>query len=316
MATYTSYEVIGAKEDVSDVITQISPTKTPFQSMIGSEKVSQKYFQWQEDELRAAAANAKVEGADASAITADPTTMRTNYTQILSETIQVADGVDVTDKYGRAKETAYQLAKTASQLKRDLEHTFVGVLTSASAGNASTARYMASYVAQCDSGTKNPLGATTALSETAVTDLQKELFDNGSDPSVLMITPANALIVAGFAGKVTNVTNVAGTENVAAVAARSRSLSGETTTVVNNVERYKSPYGTLNIVVNRFLRAKDSLMFEPDMWKKMVFRPWTRTTLAKTGDSTKIQMLGEFSLKHRNFKASGVIRDNDADMNP
>jgi hypothetical protein len=315
MATYQSYTLIGAKEDISDIITNISPTKTPFQSMIGREKVTQKLFQWQEDELRAAAANAQVEGADATDITVAPTTMRSNYTQILSETIKVADGVDVTDTYGRAKETAYQLQKTASQLKRDLEHACVGVLTAAAAGAAAVARTFASYVSQIDSGVQNPLGATTALSETAVTDMQSELFTNGADPSILMVTPSNALVVAGFAGKVTTVQNVAATENVATAAIRSRDI-GNATSIVNNVEIYKSPFGTLKVVLNRFLRAKDTLVFEPDMWKLMVFRNWQRQTLAKTGDATKIQMLGEFSLKHKNFKASGVIRDNDADNNP
>lgn len=57
--TYTVYEVIGKKEDVSDIITNISPTTTPFQSMIGKESVSNTLYQWQEDTLASAAANAQ-----------------------------------------------------------------------------------------------------------------------------------------------------------------------------------------------------------------------------------------------------------------
>jgi hypothetical protein len=315
MAVYTSYDLVGAKEDVSDVISNISPTKTPFQSMIGSEKVTQKLFQWQEDELRAAAQNAKVEGADASEVAITPTSLVTNRTQILSETILIADGLDSTDKYGRAKETAYQMAKTAAQLKRDLELSFVGIHQAADAGSSVAARKMASYTSLTHTDHHNFMGAATNLSEAAVVSMQQELFDEGSDPSVLMVTPSNAVIVADFANKVTNVQNVAATENVAAVTVRGRDL-GNATTLVNNIDIYKSPFGSLRVVINRFVRAKDTLVFESDMWKKMVFRPWTRTTLAKTGDSTKIQMLGEFSLKHRNQHASGVIRDNDTDINP
>ena len=69
MANYQTYQMVGIKEDVSDVITNLSPRKTPFQSAIGSEKVTQPLFQWQEDSLRAAGANAQVEGADATFIT-------------------------------------------------------------------------------------------------------------------------------------------------------------------------------------------------------------------------------------------------------
>jgi hypothetical protein len=47
--------------------------------------------------------------------------MRSNYTQILQKTIKVAETTDAVATYGRAKETAYQLAKAAAEVKRDLE---------------------------------------------------------------------------------------------------------------------------------------------------------------------------------------------------
>lgn len=51
MAVYTSYDQVGLAEDVSDIITDITPTDTPFFSMIKSEKVSARVFEWQEDSL-------------------------------------------------------------------------------------------------------------------------------------------------------------------------------------------------------------------------------------------------------------------------
>lgn len=107
--TYTVYEVIGKKEDVSDIITNISPTTTPFQSMIGKESVSNVLFQWQEDTLASAAANAQYDGFDASEVAATPTTIRTSYTQILAKAIKVAATTDSTARYGRAKETALNI---------------------------------------------------------------------------------------------------------------------------------------------------------------------------------------------------------------
>ena len=44
MAVYTTYDQVGKAEDVSDIITDISPTATPFQSMIKSEKVAARVF--------------------------------------------------------------------------------------------------------------------------------------------------------------------------------------------------------------------------------------------------------------------------------
>jgi hypothetical protein len=43
------------------------------------------------------------------------------------------------------------------------------------------------------------------------------------------------------------------------------------------------------------------------MWSKPTLRPWERKNLAKTGDSTKAMLLGEFSLKHKNSLGSALI---------
>ena len=51
MATFTSYEQIGLKEDVSDIITDITPTDTPLVSAIKTQKVNNRTYQYQTDAL-------------------------------------------------------------------------------------------------------------------------------------------------------------------------------------------------------------------------------------------------------------------------
>ena len=147
MATWQTYQEVGIKEDISDIISNISPTATPFQSSIGKESVSNTLFQWQEDSLASTAENARVEGADFSDATLTPTVMRSNYTQIQSHTIKVSATSDAVDAYGRAKETAYQLSKKAAEFKRDIEFNLVGNRATggnnAAVGNATTARFTA-----------------------------------------------------------------------------------------------------------------------------------------------------------------------------
>jgi hypothetical protein len=46
------------------------------------------------------------------------------------------------------------------------------------------------------------------------------------------------------------------------------------------------------------------------MWTQATLRPWTRQTLAKTGDAEKQMIVGEFSLKHKNYAASAMVIDN------
>jgi hypothetical protein len=293
MAQYITYDMIGIKEDVSDVISNITPTKTPFQSMIGSEKVHNTYFQWQEDDLRAVAVNAKVEGHTAVDSTRTPTTMRSNYTQILADTIKVSGTADVVSTYGRAKESAYQMAKVAAELKRDLEHAFVGIENAAVAGDSSTAREMASYFNMIDSTMRSITGGTsTPPSEAHVLGALQDCYNEGAEPSVLMVTPTNSLEIADFA-------YATGRERDA----------GQGKKLVNVVDVYVSPFGEVKVVLNRFLMDKQTLVFDPENWKKVVLRNWTRETLAKTGDNLSMMLLGEFSLKHKNFLASANIEE-------
>jgi hypothetical protein len=71
-----------------------------------------------------------------------------------------------------------------------------------------------------------------------------------------------------------------------------------------------SPFGEQKVEINRFIKASNTLVYDPKQWSKMVLRPWTREALAKTGDATKQMIVAELSLKHKNYAASGFILDN------
>src|SRR5688572_8908433 len=122
----TTYDIVGPTEDVSDVISKISPTDYPFTTMQGSERVEARPFEWRKDSPRDAAENAQLECFTASETARDPTVMRDNVTQIMQDTFGVAGTTDAISKYGRAKESAYQAAKAAKSLKSDLEYAYVG----------------------------------------------------------------------------------------------------------------------------------------------------------------------------------------------
>jgi hypothetical protein len=290
MTMYSTYDQIGIAEDISDVITNISPTKTPFQTSIGSEKIENRLFQWQEDSLRTQAANKFLEGFVAADVARTPTVMRQNYTQIMSDVFRITATSDVVRTYGRAKETAYQLAKTGEELKRDLEFAMVGRNGAAVAGAETvTPREMASALNMIDAGNVIA-GGTAALTETMILNCHKATFDAGGEPDILMIKPADALIVANFAS----------------ASGRQRDFK-DSRTITNVVDLYVSPWGELKVVINRFLLATVAFMYSPDMYKKCTLRPWTKENLAKDGDSNRTMVVGEFSLKHKNFKAAGYV---------
>jgi hypothetical protein len=300
MATYTTYEQVGIKEDVSDIISNISPTKTPFQSAIGKSKATQTLFEWQEDSLRAVQSAPRAEGADAPAASATPTVMRQNRTQIFSDTVNVSGTADVVATYGRKRESAYQMYKVSAQLKRDLEHALVGTAQAAVSGDDTgpTARQMAGVQTQIIAGNVVHSGAATPLSEANVLSALQLAYTAGAEPNLAQVTPSNSLIFADFAK--------------AAGRYRTIQQGGSDKTLTNVVDLYVSPFGTIKVQLNRFLRAANTLIVDPAQWELVTLRPWTKEPLAKTGDATKVMLVGEFSSKHKNYSASALVVDNAA----
>jgi hypothetical protein len=292
MATYTTYSIVGQKEDVSDIISDITPTDTPMVSMIKTQKVHNRIYQYQTDALASAADNKAVEGADPTMATLTATTMISGNTQILTKAFQISATSDSTSTYGRAKETAYQLGRALKEIKRDLEFAYVGQSNVAVTGNASgpVAREMASADKLIASGT-TIAGGSNALTEAELLSCGQAVFNAGGDPSVFMIKPADAQIVAGFTG----------------ASGRYRNFNDAQKTLTNVIDLYVSPYGEYKVVLNRHQMTTHAFLLDPTMWRSAVLRPFSRTLLAKTGDSEKHFCVGEYGLMHMNPSGSGMI---------
>ena len=312
MATYQTYTAIGMREDLSDVIYDISPTDTPFMSSIGKTKATATYHEWQTDSLAAAALGGAVEGADASSITASPTTRIGNRTQIFTKSVAVAGTLEAVDKAGRKSEKAYQLAKISAELKRNIELTLLSNQLSA-AGNSSTARTMGglqawlstnydggtSGVAGSDGTTARTNGTNRTFTEDILKVVVKEVYQSGGNPKVLMVNPAHKQTVSAFAG---------------IAAQRYMAPSNEPTTIVGAADVYMSDFGTMSVVPNRFMNSTNAcdetaFIVDPDMAAVAYLRPFQTIELAKTGDSEKTQLLAELTLEVKNQAAHGIIAD-------
>ena len=283
-------EQIGLAEDVSNIISDITPTDTPFSSMIKSEKVHARQYQYQTDSLAAAASNAQLEGFTAASGTAVPTVMITGNTQILQKTFQVSATADAVKAYGRAKETAYQLSKALKEIKKDVEFAFVGASNATVAGNATTAREMDSADQLIGSG-NTTAGGTAALTEAMIVATGQAVYNNGGDATILMVKPADSLIIAGLTGS----------------AGRTREFNDGNKTLTNAVNLYVSPFGEYKVVLNRHQMTTHMFMLDPSMWRTASLRPFARTLLAKTGDSDTHMVVGELGLMHKNPSGSGMI---------
>ena len=142
--TFDTYDSVGEREDLSDVIYSISPTDTPFISSAAKTKATAVLHEWQTDSLASAStSNAVIEGDEATLDAVTATTRLSNSSQIMDKTVVITGTQEAVDKAGRASEIAYQIAKKAKELKRDMEATITGNQAEVT-GDASTARKLGS----------------------------------------------------------------------------------------------------------------------------------------------------------------------------
>ena len=288
--TLKTYDLVGKKEDVEDIIYDISPTDTPFLSSIGTGKANATVYQWQQDKLAAVTANAAVEGATAGTASQEDTSIKTANTQIFRKVIEVSGTARAVGLYGRADELARLVGKKGKEMKRDIEHAMVGNNQAGTAGNGTTARQLTSAQNQISAATTNTNATARALTETLVLDVMQKVFNAGGNPNQLQVTPNHSLIVAGFA----------------AASGRTRDF-GVQKKVVNAVDVYVSPFGEVAVVPNRFLQNTTALVLDTEYWKRAVLRPMQTIVLAKDGDSDKRMMVTELTLACENDEASGLI---------
>jgi len=313
MATYQTYTAIGMREDLSDVIYNISPTDTPFMSSIGKTKATAVLHEWQTDSLAAATlSNYAVEGATASDATMSPTTRVGNRTQIAQKTVKISGTLQSVDKAGRKSEKAYQLAKASAEIKRDMETTLLSNQI-ASNGDSTTARKLGGLQAWLstngDFGTDGVAGSggTTArtngtnrtFTEDILKVVVKEVYASGGNPKVLMVNPAHKQVASTFAG---------------IAAQRFMAPANTPSTIISSADLYMSDFGTISIVPNRFMTSTNScdetaFVLDPDMAAVAYLRPFQTNELAVTGDNESTQLLAEYTLEVKNQAAHGIIAD-------
>jgi hypothetical protein len=309
--TELQYAIIGKKEDVSDVVHQISPEDTPFQSMIGRDKCKNILFQWQTDDLAAAGANAVVEGDEASYTDPAKTVMVANQTQISRKTVSTSGTVEAISLYGRRSEEALQTAKRAAELKRDIEFVLMQN-TAGNVGDATTARLLAAlpvWIKTNDSiaadgasstyTTGMPAVARTdgtarALTKVLVDAVTKLVWTQGGKPAVLMVGPFNRTVVSNFTGIATHVVDV---------------TKPQPLFVIDTVDVLVNDFGKLRVVINRYQRERDAYILDPSLLQMVYLRPYFTKPLAPNGDATKKMLIVEYSLKVKQEKGLGMVAD-------
>src|SRR5690242_279755 len=313
-STFLTYQAVGNREDLSDMIYRIDPVDTPFMSGAEKEKATATNHEWQTQALAPADSNnAQLEGDDPTTTAITPTVRLGNQCQISYKVARVSGTQQAVDHAGRDNELAYQEMLKGLELKRDLETILVGTNQAKVIGNATTTpRKTASVLSWIVSNTsKNAsgggadpaaadgTGARTdggqiAFTEARLKTVLSAIWNSGGKPDTIMTGAFNKQVFSTFTGRATAIED-----------AKSKKI-------VASVDAYESDFGKLKVVANRFQRPRDVLLLEMDKWAVAYLngRNMISIPLAKTGDSERRQILAEYALVARNEKASGGIFDN------
>lgn len=292
--------ITGIREQLNDIITDVSPTETPFFTKCGKESASNTYVEWQTSELRAAKIEGEVEGADTGS-EFNPTVRVGNYTRIGKQGFKVSGTATALNLAGRQKEYAYQALQAGKELKRDLEMALLGT-QARDPGTGSTPRQLcgvggwlstnvagdATFPTDPDGTGGFSAGVGADFAQADFDSLLQAIWESGGEPDrVYLSADLMAKCVSGLTGN-----NNARTDNAL-------------TTVNNNMVRYETPWGTITFVPDRFMPAGSIYIVDSSKFKVATLRGWKQEKLAKTGDSMHGQIVGEHTLISLNEAASG-----------
>jgi hypothetical protein len=317
--TFRTTSAVGNREELSDVVSRITPEDTPIYSLIEKGKCVSVHPEWETDELAAPAENIIPEGDeyDFSAIT--PPVRMGDYTQILRKDWIISNTQEVVDEAGRIQKRKYQKLKKGVEIRKDVE--FAIVDTNASVGGAtrelgSLNTWITTNVSRGGSGTNGGFNSGTGLTVAPGAGTQRAFtkvildavmqsgYTSGANFKHVVVSPYVKSVFVTFMSDA----NVASFRYAV-------SKGGERNTIVATADYYEGPFGTVMIHPNRVMatgatQARNAFFIDPEMISFLWLRKIQEDkNLAKTGDADKGVIIGEGTLKVHNEKGLGVAAD-------
>lgn len=273
------------REDLIDVITDVSPDDNPLSTMLGTTSASQTLHEWPEDySARPSSVSGLIEGAAASYSDLTQPGRRVNITQIIEQTYRVSGTERAVDVAGMSDPLDYQATKALRDWKNQLEFSLVnGVMASGASG---VARQMAGLQAAVTThGTA--LASGTSLSETLFNAMVKDVWEDVGSNDVFDLV----LVPMGLRQKISTFT-----------AGSTRYVDASDKRLTRPVMVYESDGGVHKIMAHKDVRNSAGtvtfLGIKEDKFRIAYLRKPVREMLAKDGDRDNGHVIGEATLEY------------------
>jgi hypothetical protein len=217
---------------------------------------------------------ARLEGADADYGPIVDITAPYNYTGIFQKAVKVTGSMQAIDQYGIADEKEYQAAKALPHLFRLMEKAlFHGVRAAGSATTPRSYGGLLTFLSTCS------VNAGGAIAKSDVDNLMESIYGQGGNPKVLVCNHAVAQ----------DLKNLLDSSSFVRVAQETGRLG------LGPLQKVVTQYGDLEIVMDRWCPVAKAFALDLESVGMYTLRPFGWHDLAKTGDSEKIEVVGEFS---------------------
>jgi len=307
--TYDSYDNANSiKQDIQDIIYNITPHETPFLSKSGKTTAKSTLHEWSTDTLRASAANAHIEGDTTTATAQTAVTRLNNRTQIFKDAVVISDTDEGLSKIAKDKEMSYAVLKMGKAMKLDIEKALFANNAKAT-GSATAARELAGAPTWLTSNTVAGSGGSDATGDgtDARTDGTQAAFTQANFDTVMQGiwenggTGIKSCYLSAF--QMNKALSFTGNNNQRA------NVVGADERVINSISIYLTPFGEISLVPTRENRSRDVFLFQDDTWSVATLRPMKNVELAKTGDNSTRQLTTELTLVCKSEAANGMVAD-------
>lgn len=311
----TATTTTGAREDLANTITMISPEETPLYTNAQKKTATAINHEWQTDVMADATINSIVEGATITTSSAAQTTRLGNILQIAEKDYGVSGTVRALNLAGRDDELLRLRMKKGLELRRDCEVVLHTNQKKVAATGDSTARLLGGLptwitnnvgvdvsAGNGDGSSAITSSGSTALTYEFISSAHEAAFTAGGNPDLIEVPPRLkrkfSLLAFGTAPSTAQIRyNVDSAGQAIAVGA---------------VEKWQSDFGLIDIIVNRQLRNTASTFLQQAVFiletqrlsvATLTGRNFVTQKLAKTGDGDQEFIVNEFTLQNDAPKA-------------
>lgn len=282
-----TYQDTARREDLIDVIGDVSPDANPLMTMLATTKAKGTYHEWLEDYLaRPTSVTTAIEGADATYSDLTQPSRRGNFTTIVTTTFKVSGTESSVDVAGMGDPYDYQASKALKDWKNKAEYNLIR--GAAASGASGVARQLSGIQAIVTSHTTGVLSGTS-LSETEFNNMVSDVWNDVGSDDVFDVV----LTTFGLKQKISSFT-----------AGNTRYLDATDKKLVRPVMVYESDGGVHRIFAHKDVRSAAAtpgptiLGIKENKWRISYLRNPKREELAKVGDSRNGQIVGEFTLEY------------------